>query len=120
MNVPNKFTGNLDRIEQTLNFVVNEFPKPSALARVKSALALLPTPSSMNVPEEFTGKFHQIEQNLKFAVGEFPQPSALDRVAFALALIQFIRTQLVLNHDAATQSARNPEPHKGRHDPTKT
>ena len=75
-------------------------------------------PNSMNVPKQFIGKLDQIEQNLKHAVSEFPGPSALDRVKFALALIQFIRTQVGLDADAAASasSARAPGSHTDRHD----
>ncbi len=41
LNVPEKFLGKLEQIEQNLKHVVSEFPEPSALDRVKFALALI-------------------------------------------------------------------------------
>jgi hypothetical protein len=70
----------------------------------------------MDISEKLLKKLDQIDDNLRLAVGEFPDHIVLDRLRFTLSLIQFIRTQLVLNGDAATPSARNPEPHPDRHD----
>ncbi len=41
MNVPKKFMGKLDQIEENLKSAVGEFPNLSALDRLKFALALI-------------------------------------------------------------------------------
>ena len=41
MNVPKQFIGKLDQIEENLKHAVSEFPGPSALDRLKFALALI-------------------------------------------------------------------------------
>jgi hypothetical protein len=41
MNVPKPFIGKLDQIEENLKHAVSEFPGPSALDRLKFALALI-------------------------------------------------------------------------------